>query len=110
MLIGYRTFLPDNDQRGAHHLCRRREIREVCFPKDLPDRGVLELELTKDLLESRTSLQLTFRTENPVDVHERFEAEDDRLLGIGFERVCFLPLDEDAPPLPEDKPRKTELP
>lgn len=110
MLIAYRTFLPDNDQRELTIYADGVKIREVCFPKDLPDRGVLELELAKDLLESRTSLQLTFRTENPVDVHERFEAEDDRLLGIGFERVCFLPLDEDAPPLPEDKPRKTELP
>ena len=103
-------FSPDNDQRELTIYADGVKIREVCFPKDLPDRGVLELELAKDLLESRTSLQLTFRTENPVDVHERFEAEDDRLLGIGFERVCFLPLDEDAPPLPEDKPRKTELP
>ncbi len=108
MVIAYQTFLPENDHCHLIIEAEGTRIREIDFPKDLPGKGLLTLDLTGELLKARTSIQLKFYTENPVDVHERFQAADDRLLGIAFERICFLSEGDEIPPLPK-QPKSKDL-
>lgn len=99
-VIAYRTFLPGNDHRLFIIEADGFRIQKIDFPKDLPEKGLMTIELSSEFLKPRTSIQFKFYTENPVDVHDRFQVVDNRLLGIAFERICFLAEDDEIPPLP----------
>lgn len=101
IVIAYRTFLPENDHRHLIIEADGFRIREIDFPKDLPEKGFMTMEIPHEFLKSRISVQFRFFTENPVDVHNRFHAADNRLLGIAFERICFLSKEDEIPSLPQ---------
>lgn len=104
LVILYKTFLPD--ETTHHHLdiyVENSKIKGIDFPEDSPREGMFSLTLPyKEFIQNKASVQIRFETENPIDIHKHFHANDNRLLGVGFKRIYFLDQDDNGLDLPLD--------
>ncbi len=100
MAVAYRAFLGGIDKLRLVVEADGVGIMDVRFPDDLPEHGILHLDPCASPGDGGRSVHLVFRTENPVDVRRLFNSDDERLLGIGFERICFLSEGDELPPPP----------